>query len=135
MISLREVLSWKNAIPSEPPIPKKTILISGLETVIETMSQIEADEFLSRRIRPLLIQIQNSWTDCGIVFGFSSHKKAFSEVSLDEEVHFHRRDKKTIRLSEGLWDGSATMNMKRITRDDAENGKEITVGYYVARIS
>jgi len=93
----------------------------------------EVEDFLARRIRPLLIELQSRWTDCGIVFGFSSHEKAFEEVSLDEEVHFNH-DKKSIRLSEGIWDGT-TMSMKRITREDRQSGKEITVGYYVARIS
>lgn len=135
MVSLREVLGWINNIPAEPPVPGKTILITGMETVIETMPLHEAEEFLTRRIRPLLIEMQSRWTDCGVVFGFSSHEKAFEEVSLAEEVHFHRRDKNTVHLSESLWDGSATMNMKRITREDAETGKEVIVGYYVARIS
>lgn len=135
MVSLREFLGWINKIPSVPPVSGKTILITGLETVIETMPLNEAEEFLTRRIRPLLIEMQSHWTDCGVVFGFSSHEKAFEEVSLAEDVHFHRRDKKTVHLSESLWDGGATMNTKRITREDTETGKEVTVGYYVARIS
>lgn len=135
MVSLREVLGWINKFPSTPPVSGKTILITGLDTVIETMPLNEAEEFLAKRIRPLLIELQSRWTDCGVVFGFSSHEKSFEEVSLDEEVHFHRRDKQTVHLSESLWDGSATMNTKRIIREDAETGKEVIVGYYVARIS
>lgn len=133
MISLRQVLGWKNNIPSVPPVSGKTILICGLETVIETMPWNEVENFLAGRIRPILIELQSRWTECGIVFGFSSHEKAFEEVSLDEEVHFNH-DKKSIRLSEGIWDGT-TMSMKRITREDTQTGKEITVGYYVAHIS
>ena len=37
MVSLREVLGWINNIPAEPPVAEKTILITGMETVIETM--------------------------------------------------------------------------------------------------
>lgn len=135
MVSLREVLGWINNIPTEPPVPRKTILITGPETVSETIPLNEAEEFLTWRIRPLLIEMQSRWTDCGVVFGFSSHEKAFEEVSLAEEVHFNMRDKNTVHLSESLWDGSATMNMKRITREDAETGKDVIVGYYVACIS
>jgi len=135
VVSLREALSWSAETPPNPPVPGRTILVSGLETIIETMKPQEALDFLTHRIRPLLISLQNRWTDCGIVFGFSSHPRAFEETPLEEEVLFRRRDRKTVRLSEGLWDGSATVNMKRIVREGDQSGDEVIVGYYVARIS
>lgn len=135
VISLRDALSWSQNLPTNPPIPGHTVLVSGLETVIETMEPQEAEDFLTRTIRPLLIHLQSHWTDCGIVFGFSAHRKTFEETSMEEEVLFRRRDRKPVRLSEGLWDGTATVNMKRIVRDGAQAGEEIIVGYYVARIS
>lgn len=79
-------------------MPGRTILISGLETVIEIMAPQEAEDFLARRIRPLLIHLQNRWTDCGVVFGFTSHPKTFEETALKEEVLFRRRDRKQVRL-------------------------------------
>ena len=135
VVSLRQALAWSKELPTNPPVPGRTIIISGLETVIETMEPQEAEDFLSRRIRPLLIHLQNRWTDYGFVFGFTSHPKTFEETVLKEEVLFRRRDRKQVRLSEGLWDGSATVNMKRIVREGAQQGAEIIVGYYVARIS
>ena len=135
VISLRQALAWMNGLPSTPPVSGRTILISGLETLIETLPEGEAEDFLTRRIRPLLIKIQNHWTDCGVLFGFSAHEKAFEETALEEEVLFRRRDRQTIRLSESLWDGSASLNMKRITKEADDTGKDLTVGYYVARIS
>lgn len=135
VISLRQALFWINGLPSAPPVSGRTILISGLETLIETLPPDEAEDFLTRRVRPLIIQIQNSWTDCGVLFGFSAHEKAFEETALEEEVLFRRRDRHIIRLSESLWDGSASLNMKRITREADDTEKNLTVGYYVARIS
>ena len=135
VISLRQILSWTNGYPVDPPVPGKTILISGLETIIETMEIAEAETFLSHRIRPLIIELQNRWYDCGLVFGFTADAHAFRETPLEEEVLFHRRDQKKIRISEGLWDGSATINMKRIVHEGDKLGSEIIVGYYVARIS
>lgn len=135
VISLRQALAWAANLPAHSPVPGHTIIIAGLETVIETMLPQEAEAFLSTRIRPLLFHLQNYWTDCGVVFGFTSHPKTFEETSLKEEVLFHRRDRQTVRLSEGLWDGSATVNMKRIVREGHQPGEEVTVGYYVARIS
>ncbi len=37
VISLRQALSWSKGLPSVPPVPGRTILISGLETIIETI--------------------------------------------------------------------------------------------------
>ena len=37
MISLRQALSWSKGLPAGPPAPGPTIVVSGLETVIETM--------------------------------------------------------------------------------------------------
>lgn len=135
VISLRQALAWSGELPENPPIPGRTILISGLETVIETMEPQEAEDFLSHRIRPLLIHLQNRWTACGVLFGFTSHPRTFEETTLAEEVLFRRRDRKQIRLSDGLWDGSATANMKRGVREGDQPGEEVIVGYYVARIS
>jgi hypothetical protein len=135
VISLRQALAWSKGLPANPPVPGRTILISGLETVIEIMEPQEAEDFLTHQIRPLLLHLQNRWTDCGVVFGFTSHHKAFEETALEEEVMFRRRDRRQVRLSEGLWDGSATVNMKRVVRDGNQPGEEVIVGYYVARIS
>ena len=70
-----------------------------------------------------------------MVFGFSAHPKAFEETTHDEAVRFRRRDRQEVQLSEGLWDGSATMNMRCVIREGDKPGEEIIVGYYVARIS
>lgn len=135
VISLRQAMSWSKGLPSIPPVAGRTLLIAGLETMIETLESPEAEDFLARRIWPLLIRLQSQWTDCGVVFGFSAHPKAFEETARDEAVRFRRRDRKEVQLSEGLWDGSATMNMRRVVRDGDKPGEEIIVGYYVARIS
>jgi len=96
VVSLRKLLSWQKSIPPVPPVEGRTLLVSGLETLIETLPPDEAEVCLSQRIRPLIIEIQNRWTDCGLVFGFSSHAKAFQETSLDEEILFVRRDRKKV---------------------------------------
>ena len=135
LVSLRTFLSWRNHLPATPPVSGRTILICGLETLLDTLTADESYEFLVQRIRPIIIDLQNRWTNSGIVFGFTSHEKAFEETSLEEEVLFRRRDRKTVRLTEGLWDGSATLNMKRIVREGIEQSADSVIGYYVARIS
>jgi hypothetical protein len=59
VVSLRQALSWAHGIPANPPVPGRTIVISGLETIIETMEPPEAEDFPIRRARPLLINLQN----------------------------------------------------------------------------
>jgi hypothetical protein len=135
VISPREALGWLKGIPENPPVTGRTILVSGLETVLEVMDTQDAEDFLTRRVRPLLITLQSRWTDYGVVFGFSSNAKAFEETSFDEEVLFRRRDRKRVHLSKGLWDGSTALNMKRVVREGEKAGEEAIVGYYVARIS
>ena len=135
LVSLRTFLGWRRQLPAMPPVSGKTILVSGLETVLETLPPAEADGFLSQRIRPVIYTLQDRWPEQGILFGFTSHHKAFKEATMEEEVLFHRRDQKTIRLTEGLWDGSATVNMKRLVREGAESSGDAVLGYYVARIS
>lgn len=135
MISLRTLLSWEKGLPVNQPVAGRTIVVSGLETVIETMEPKMAEDFLRQRIRPMLVRIQSVWSETGIVFGFTAHPKAFEETTIEEEVLFKRRGSKSLRLSEGLWDGTATMNMKRIVRDGQKPGETETIGYYVARIS
>ncbi|MBF0233373.1 MAG: hypothetical protein HQK65_10105 [Desulfamplus sp.] len=135
VISLREALGWMNGFPSISPVKEKTILVCGLETMIETLPDDEIEDFLTQRIRPLLIELQNFWTGNGIVFGFSSHPNTFEENPMQEEVLFKRRDRIKVRLSEGLWDGSASVNMKRIVHTERNPGQEVVIGYYVARIS
>lgn len=135
LISLRKMLSWSERIPPIPPVSGRTILVSGLDTVIETIEPQDAEYFLTHQIRPLLINLQNQWPDQGIVFGFSAHPKVFEEITFDEEVLFRRPDRKIVRISEGLWDGSSSVNMKRIVCEGEKGGEEVIVGYYVARIS
>lgn len=135
VISLREALGWMKALPLIPPVGGSTLVVCGLEAIVETLLDDEIDDFLVRRIRPLLIELQDRWPSCGIVFGFSSHPNSFEESIMQEEVLFKRRDKLKVRLSEGLWDGSATVNMKRIVVPERQPGQEVTIGYYVARIS
>ena len=135
VVSLREALRWTKKVPVTFPVAGPTILVSGLETVVEILGPPEAEDFLIHRIRPLLVSLKDRWMECGLVFGFSAHAKAFEETSLDEEVLFRRRDRQTVHLSRGIWDGSGALNMKRIVREADKPGEEITIGYHVARIS
>ena len=129
-VSLRRALAWRKSLPPLPPVAGRTIVIYGLETMIELLPPVDCAEFLATRVRPLVMDLQGRWTNCGIVFAFSATAKSFEETKAAEEVLFLRRDQKTVHLSEGLWDGSAGMNMRRLVLEESR-----LVGYHVTRIS
>jgi hypothetical protein len=133
LVSMREALRWINAWPTEPPGNGQTVLVCGIETFLDVMDPAEAQDFLKTRVNPFVQEFQARWDQRGLVFGFGTHERSFKLATSDEEVLFIRRDGERVRLSYSLWDGSATMNVARLIRD--ERGKIITVGYYVARIS
>jgi hypothetical protein len=136
-VSLRAALAWAQHIPETPCA--RTILITGLETVLETLGDTEAEDFLLHRIQPLLRKIQRTWTDVGIVLGFASPTEAF-ELSLREEnVLLRRRNGNKINLSNGLWNGSAPHNMARIMGETQSISGGVSgeglIGYHVSRIA
>ncbi|MDR1534891.1 MAG: hypothetical protein LBU64_07325 [Planctomycetota bacterium] len=134
-ISLRQALSWlEQSLPADPPERRESLLISGLETVLQVLSPPEAYDFLIYRVRPVIRELQAAWPACGLVFRFASPGQAFAEGGMNDEVLFRRRDQQTVRLSDGLWDGGATIGLKRIVRATEQGGEE-TLGYHVARIS
>jgi hypothetical protein len=68
------------------------------------------------------------------VFGFTSSTHSFHETAIDEDVTWTRHDRSVIALSRWMWNGSSTLNIARIIRNDRERNV-ITVGYHVPRIS
>jgi len=133
LVSMREALGCLHDWPAEPPGNGQTVLVCGMETFLDVLEPAKVREFLKTRVNPFVQEFQARWDQRGLVFGFGTHERSFELTASDEEVLFIRRDGERMRLSDSLWDGSATMNMARLIRD--EQGKSITVGYYVARIS
>ena len=135
MVSLREFLSWRQEIPEEPPVRGNTILVSGLEAILDTLPADEAEEFLRTKVRPVIKRVNNLWTETGIVFGFTDSSKFKEAGGLNEEVLMLRSDRQKIRISEGLWDGTAALNMLRIETLFIGNQQMVRIGYHVQRIS
>ncbi len=135
IISLREALRWMKFWPANPPNGAATVVVSGLEACLDIGSPAEAETWLQTRIKPFIEEFQRHWDQCGLVFGFGVSGKAFTVTSADEEVEFTRNDRKKLRLSYALWNGSSTLNVTRLVRDGDRPGEQVTVGYHVQRIS
>jgi len=129
-VSLRQALLWEENLPPEPPFDSKSILIMGLETILETSADPKnAEDFLLKRVQPLLRHLQNRWDSIGIILGFNCTHKTFEISVHDESLNYLRGGKTPINISNGLWDGSAPSNMMQIYED------EVLIGYHVSRIS
>ena len=102
--------------------------------MLETVAPEQAEAFLRGRMRPLVRALQNTWPECGVVFGFAAPAGAFVETGMDEAVRFRLRNRREVRLSEALWGGTEAMNMCRLVRENARRKEEI-IGYHVLRIS
>ena len=131
LLSLREALSWLSAWPAEPPAGSRTVLVGGLDTVLEVLSPDDAADFVRQCIRPLISEFQNNWTECGLVFGLNTPAQRIEEHPVTEMVYFVNRDGEKICLSTELWNGSAVTDMRRLVR--ADGNTRVRGGYYAPR--
>ncbi len=132
MVSLRTALGWLDAFPTEPPA-QATILVTGLEAALETQAPAAAEALLERRVARLIERVQSQWDRCGLVFGFAAPANAFETTGVREEVLFRVQGRRQVRLSFGLWDGSATVNLARLYADRPAG--PVAIGFHVARVS
>jgi hypothetical protein len=135
LFSLRTVLSWLKDWPTSIPGDCRTILVGGLESYLELLPVDEAEDILRQRIKPLVLEFQARWDECGLVFGFGVAPQCFVVSAPNEEVEFVRPDQQRVRLSYALWDGTATLNVTRLVQDGEQSSQRRTIGYYVPRIS
>lgn len=134
LVSLRTALGWLKDWPAEPPGNGLTVLVGGLEAVLEVMAEDEADAFLGGKMKALIQEFQSIWDQRGLVFGFGCPAKRF-EVDPFEDVLFRCPGDKVIKLSTALWNGSAKQDMLQLVVTNEQTGKQESGGYYVRRLS
>jgi hypothetical protein len=133
---LREVLAWRAGnFPALPPAGGKTVLIGGLQTVLDTMPDSDtAYRWLRTNILPLCREAGKHWAAVSLVFAMDGPGKLFNHNDADDLVYYGRgTDKsKMILISRGIWNGAATGSgaFKLIAEEANEIG-----GYYVQRVS
>ena len=133
LVSLRQALGWIGNWPADAPGDGNTVLVAGLEAVLEVMKPEEAEDFLRGRVRELIHEFQRHWDQRGLVFGFGCSHKQFEQDAFDH-VLFKGPGNRVMRLSESLWNGSATHDMYRIMTTNAD-GKDEPGGFHVRRLS
>ncbi len=133
---LRTVLEWqRQGLPESPPAGGKTVLVGGLQTVLEVMPDSDtAYAWLRGNILPLCRMWGNHWASVGLVFGMDGPGKLFQLNEADDLVYFGKgsdRDTK-VCLTRAIWNGAATGN--GVFKLVSEGTKEIG-GFHVIRIS
>lgn len=132
LISLRTALGWLKDWPADPPGNGSTVLVGGLEAVLEVMEPEEAEEFLRARMRRWVCEFQSQWDGRGLVFGFGCSAKRFKQDAYGN-VQFAVPGGHMVHLSESLWNGSALHDMYQILTEDHVTGKKESAGFYVRR--
>lgn len=131
---LREALSWlKSDWPTTPPGDSRTILVGGLQTVLESITDVEERyAFLREHILKLCQECGDRWDRVGLVFGMDGPSKVFALNEAEDLVYFGKgNDKaKLIAISRGMWNGAAMDAFKLLEEDEKTVG-----GYHVQRVS
>src|SRR3954466_11520733 len=109
---LRTALNWqRNGLPESPPGGGRTVLVGGLQTVWELMSDPDtAYAWLRRNLLPLCRMWCNHWAGVGLVFGMDGPNRFFQLNESDDLVYFGRGIDRDIKLclTRGIWNGAAT---------------------------
>ena len=135
-IPLRTALEWeRHGLPDNPPGGSKTVLVGGLQTVLEVMPDADTGyAWLRRNVLSLCRMWSNHWAGVGLVFGMDGPGRLFQLNESDDLVYFGRgaeRDTK-LCLTRAIWNGAATGNgvFKLMTQGAKEIG-----GFHVVRVS
>ena len=112
VVPLRTALCWMtDGFPDDTPDGGKTVLIGGLQAILETAGNSEeAFDWLRANIMPFLRSVQGHWPRVGIVFGMTGPRNLFHLNEGDDLVYFGRSKErgKNVRITLGMWNGAAT---------------------------
>jgi hypothetical protein len=133
---LQVALEWqRTGLPAEPPGGARTVLVGGLQTVLEVIpNHTEAYAWLRGNILPLCRLWSNHWTGVGLVFGMDGPGKLFHLNEADDLVYFGRSGDRdgNVCLTRAIWNGAATGN--GVFKLMAEGSREVG-GFHVLRVS
>ncbi|MGI8961540.1 MAG: hypothetical protein ACR2IV_17620 [Bryobacteraceae bacterium] len=133
---LHVALEWqRTGLPEELPDGARTVLVGGLQTVLEVMpDHDEAYTWLRANILPLCRLWSNHWASVGLVFGMDGPGKLFQLNEADDLVYFGRSGDRdgNVCLTRAIWNGAATGN--GVFKLMAEGSREVG-GFHVLRVS
>ncbi|MCX5658335.1 MAG: hypothetical protein NTW19_01265 [Planctomycetota bacterium] len=153
-VSVRALLGWLNSgFPDSPPETPgnpgaagtsaggtQTVLVGGLQTVVETMMQTHPPEAVAEWLRTNALAVvrawKSHWPNVGLVFVMDGPGTLFEFNEGDELVYFGRgRDRsKKVKLSSAIWNGAASGAGAYQLIVEKTGGREVG-GYYVGWLS
>jgi hypothetical protein len=140
-ISVRILMGWLNTgFPDSPPDGGRTVLVGGLQTVVETMMQTETTDAVADWLRGHALATVRAWKahwpNVGLVFVMDGPGTMFEFNEGDEIVYFGRgRDRaKKVKLSLAIWNGAASGAGAYQLVVEKESGREVG-GYFVKWLS
>ncbi len=112
---LRTMVGWlKTGFPENPPGGRRTVLVGGLQTVVETMMQTQEPDAVADWLRNHALATvrawKSHWPTVGLVFVMEGPGSLFEYNVGDELVYFGRgKDRaKKVKLSLAIWNGAAS---------------------------
>jgi hypothetical protein len=140
--SLRELLRlYEAGWPEEGLnlISKRTLVISGLEAAMDTLSPDEAVEWLEQKVYPAIRTFQDSVADGGgeaaLIFWFADQRRLVYSAA-DNTHHWHcagQHRAKSIPIGRCIWNG-AESSVRKIVASGVD-GKQRNIGLFLRRIS
>lgn len=134
-VSLREALEWVDAMPPEPPDGVQTVVVTGLQHVVEVVGIAEARATLER-VRQLVRQQSRRWPEAAIIFAVQDRMK-FRVSPPSGSVLMRLPDGSELDLGYELWGGAGReANHLHVTRlDGRKRETRVPIGYWLRRVS
>ena len=140
--SLREFLRLHQAVWPDDGlklIQKRTLVVAGLEAVMDTLHPDQAVEWLEHTVYPAVLEFQENVADGGreasLIFWLADRNRVFHRPS-ENAYHWHcsaEYRKQSIPLGRCIWNG-AESSVRRIVSTNVEK-KDIWQGLFNPRIS
>ena len=85
-VPLRVAVGWtRSGFPESPPGGGSTVLVGGLQTVLESFPSRDTDAaftWLRLNIKPLIREFQSQWGNVGLIFAMDGPDKLFTSTRL-----------------------------------------------------
>jgi hypothetical protein len=140
-VPFRTLVGWvRSGFPNATPNGQRTVLVGGLQTVVETMMQTHTPdqvvEWLRNNALAAVRAWKSHWPGAGLVFVMDGPEGLFEFNEGDEMVYFGRgRDRaKKVKLSMAIWNGAAS-GSGAFQLPVPDSAKREIGGYYVRWLS
>lgn len=140
-VSVRTLQGWlKSGFPESPPGNSPTVLIGGLQTIVETMMQTQTPDAVVDWLRANILAVvrawKTHWPNVGLVFVMDGPGNMFEFNEGDELVYFGRKKgrENKVKLSLAIWNGAASgAGAYQLVAE--KPGAKVIGGYYVGWMS